>query len=237
MHGPLPTQSLPAPGKPLPGSLVACPDCDLLQRIPDLPPGGEARCPRCGRMIAMERPDSLDRALALTVAAAIAFVIANVTPLMGLVAVGRHSSTTIFGGVWAMWLQGEKATAALMAFCALIAPAAYIGFMLTVLAAVRRSPAPSWAGACLRIAMFHHPWTMFDVMMLGILVALKKIADLATVVPGIGMYAVGALIVLITAITVSFDPRQVWMRIRWADSRAALSAASAETADAGRSEP
>jgi paraquat-inducible protein A len=57
------------------------------------------------------------------------------------------------------------------------------------------------------------------VMILGILVALIKIAELASVVPGIGMYAVGALIVLFTAIGITFDPREVWNRVQWADGR------------------
>jgi paraquat-inducible protein A len=69
----------------------------------------------------------------------------------------------------------------------------------------------------LRSAHFMHPWSMTEVMMLGILVALVKIAQLATVIPGIGMYAAGAFIALLSAVTVAFDPREVWMRVRWAD--------------------
>ena len=69
--------------------------------------------------------------------------------------------------------------------------------MLTVLLAVRRPPAPHWVGEMLRWAHSMRPWSMSEVMMLGILVALIKIAELATVEPGIGMYAVGALIVLV----------------------------------------
>jgi len=55
------------------------------------------------------------------------------------------------------------------------------------------------------------------VMMLGILVALIKIAELATVDPGIGMVAVGVLVVLFPAIMVTFDPREVWKRVEWDD--------------------
>jgi paraquat-inducible protein A len=202
---------------PLSENIVACPDCDLLQRIPALPFAGTARCPRCSRTLASSKPDSLDRTLAFTVAAAIVLIIANVTPIMGLSAVGRQSSTTILGGVLKMWLQGQQITAALVAFCTVAAPTIYIGFMLIVLLTVRRSPAPSWAGALLRASKFNQSWAMVEVMMLGILVALIKIADLATVIPGIGMFAVGALIVLIAAMTVSFDPHEVWTRVRWAD--------------------
>ena len=198
---------------------VACPDCDLLQRIPALPPGGKARCPRCGQTLATEPIDSLDRALPLTLTAAIVFIVANTSPLMGLSAVGRQASTTIVGGAYEMWVQGQEVTAVIVAFCAVIAPAGYILFMLTVLLAVRRPPAPRWVGELLRGAEFMQPWSMNEVMMLGILVALIKIAELATVEPGIGMYAVGGLIVLFAAIMGTFHPREVWKRIKWADGR------------------
>ena len=199
---------------------IACPDCDLLQLLPQLPPGGKARCPRCNHILATQPTNSLDRALALTLTAAIVFIVANTSPLMGLSAVGRQASTSIIGGAYQMWLQGQEVTALIVAFCAVIAPAGYILFMLTVLLAVRRPPAPHGVGEMLRWAHSMQPWSMSEVMMLGILVALIKIAELATVEPGIGMYAVGGLIVLLAAIMVSFHPREVWKRVRWADGEA-----------------
>ncbi len=198
---------------------IACPECDLLQRLPELAPGSKARCPRCGNTVAIQPADPLDRPLALTVAAAIVFIIAHTTPLLGLSAVGRHASTTIAGGAYEMWVQGEQITAAIVAFCAGIAPGGYILFMLTVLLAVRRPPAPHWVGELLRWGLSMQPWAMNEVMILGILVALIKIAELATVEPGIGMYAVGGLVVLFPAIAVAFDPREVWNRVEWADGR------------------
>jgi len=198
---------------------VACPECDLLQQVPDLAPGGKARCPRCGNTLATRATDPLDRPLALTLAAAVAFIVAHTTPLMGLSAVGRRASTTIAGGVLEMWRQGEQITALIVAFCAAIAPGAYILLMLTVLLAVRRPPAPAWVGELLRWGNAARPWSMIEVMILGILVALIKIAELATVEAGIGMYAVGALMVLLTAISITVDPREAWKRIAWADGQ------------------
>jgi len=196
---------------------VACPDCDLLQRLPELPPGGKARCTRCGQTLATEPTDPLDRTLALTLTAAIVFIVANTAPLMGLSAVGRYASTTIIGGAYQMWVQGQEVTAVIVALCAVIAPASYILFMLAVLLAVRRPPAPQWVGEMLRWAHSVQPWSMNEVMLLGILVALIKIAELATVDAGVGMYAVGGLVVLFPAIMVTFHPREVWKRVKWAD--------------------
>src|SRR5262249_40304760 len=118
-----------------------------------------------------------------------------------------------------MGLQGEAISAMIVAFCAVIAPAGYILFMLTVLLAARRPPAPEWVGEMLRGAEFMKPWSMHEVMMLGILVALIKIAELATVQADVGMYAVGALVMLFPAIMVTFDEDEVWQRVRWADGQ------------------
>ncbi len=138
---------------------------------------------------------------------------------MGLAVVGREASTTLIGGAHQMWLQGREITAVMVAFCTVIAPGGYILFMFTVLLALRRPPAPHWVGQLLRWADLMRPWSMNEVMMLGILVALFKIAQLATVIPDIGMFAVFVLIVLLAAISGSFDPREVWKRVEWADGR------------------
>jgi paraquat-inducible protein A len=204
---------------------IACPDCDLLQRVPELLPGDKARCPRCGWTVATRTIDPLDRPLALTIAALIALIVANAAPLMGLSAVGRQASTTIIGGAYQMWMQGQQITAVIVAFCAVIAPAGYILFMLAALLSVRRPPAPRWVGEMLRWADAMRPWSMNEVMLLGILVALIKIAELASVEPGIGMYAVGALVALFPAIMVTFDPDEIWRRVEWADGSAPSSSA------------
>ena len=204
--------------EPVASPVVACADCDLLQHIPPLAPGAKANCVRCGCLLAKRSSAPKDLPLALTLSAAVMFVLANSVSLMDLSVVGRTSSTTIAGGAYQMWLEGEPITGALVAFCAVIAPGGYIAFMLTVLLGARRTPVPHWTAELLRWANHFQVWSMLEVMMLGILVALIKIAELATVKPGIGMYAVGALLVLFPAIIVTFDPREIWNRVAWADS-------------------
>jgi paraquat-inducible protein A len=196
--------------------MTACPGCDLLQRVPALPSGGRARCLRCGDTLAIEPGEgSLQRALALATAAAIVFIIGNTTSLMGLSAVGRQTSTTILGGAYELWLQGYQVTAAAVAFACVLAPAAYLCLLLAVLWMSTRSPVPKWAGGLIRHASFMLSWSMPEVMLLGILVAVIKIAALATVIPGVGLYAMGVLVVLLAAIKLTFDPRQVWQRLEW----------------------
>ncbi len=198
-------------------SSFACPDCDLLQRVPPLQQGSKARCLRCGHVLASRSAGPRDLPLALALAAAITFVIANVMPLMDLSAVGRTTSTTIAGGAYQMWMEGEPIVGALIAFCAVLAPGAFLAFMLILLIAARRTPPPHWVAEMLRWAHHFEMWSMLEVMMLGIMVALIKIAEVAAVEVGIGMYAVFALMVFIPAILVTFDARELWDRVEWVD--------------------
>lgn len=197
-------------------ALVACPHCDLLQRLPDLAAGASARCPRCNKELWRRREDSLNRTLALTVAAAVLYVIANSVPMLGLTIVGRDASTTVIGGARHLLENGQEVVGGLVLFTAVIAPALQIGFMLAIVLGAHLERTPRWAGMLLR----HHPatrtWSMIEVMMLGVLVALIKIADYATVIPGVALFVLWSLVFLLAAIQANFDPRQVWERIEWA---------------------
>jgi paraquat-inducible protein A len=204
--------------------IVACPDCDLLLRLPDVEPEASARCPRCDAELWRRRPDALPTCLALALAAAVLYVVANTMPMLGLEAVGHRASTTVVGGALELWADGRALVAVLVLGTAVIAPALQIAFMLAICLGARRTPAPRWVGALLR----HHPtavlWSMIEVMLLGVLVALIKIADYATVEPGLALYVLGALVVLLAAMQARFDPRDVWARVAWAADEAGVSA-------------
>ncbi len=212
-------------------SLVGCPHCDLLQRLPNLAPGASARCPRCDEELWRCREDSLNRTLALTLAAAVLYVIANSVPMLGLTIVGRQASTTVLGGAQHLWQEGQEIVAGLVLLTAVIAPALQIGFMLAiVLGALRKSP-QSWVGTLLRHQPITRTWSMIEVMMLGVLVALVKIADYATVIPGIALFVLWVLVFLLAGMQASFDPREVWARIEWAEAGARRDAAGERVAE------
>jgi paraquat-inducible protein A len=194
---------------------VACRGCDLLQHVPPLPPGAKARCVRCNELVAFRAIDPLDRPLALAIAAAIALLVGNTSELMSLSAAGRVASTTLSGGAIEMWNQGNEITAIVVALCAVVAPIVHVGLLLTVLLAVRRAPAPPWAGTLMRWVDRVRPWSMNEVLLLGILVALTKIAELASVTIGPAMYAIGSLVLLLPWLASSFDAGEVWARIAW----------------------
>jgi paraquat-inducible protein A len=201
-------------------SLVACLDCDLLQRIPEVPPGASVRCPRCDKELWRHKPDALNRTFALTLAALFLYIIANTVPMLGLHAAGREAFTTVVGGAHQLWLDGQQIVSVLVLFAAVISPALQISFLLLILLGCQRQRPPAWVGLFLRHLDFTRTWSMIEVMLLGVLVALTKIADYATVVLGTALFALFALVVLLAAIQSCFDPREVWQRVRWAEAEA-----------------
>jgi paraquat-inducible protein A len=206
--------------RPLDSALVSCRHCDLLQALPELEPGGAADCDRCGCELWHRREDTLRRTLALALAAAMLYVVAMTVPMLGLTVVGRRASATVIGGGEFLWDNGFQIVSALVLFTAVIAPALQIGFMLAITIGARRDPPRLWVGALLRHLPTSRTWSMIEVMLLGVIVALIKIQDYATVLPGTALYILASLVVLLAAIQVSFDPHEVWQRIEWASALA-----------------
>ncbi len=201
-------------------ALVACLDCDLLQRIPEVPSGASVRCLRCNKELWRHKTDSLNRTFALTIAALVLYLIANTVPMLGLHAAGREAFTTVIGGAHQLWLDGQEIVSVLVLFAAVISPALQIGFLLLIVLGCQYKRPPAWVGLFLRHLHFTRTWSMIEVMLLGVLVALTKIADYATVVLGTALFALFGLVILLAAIQSCFDPREVWQRIQWAEPEA-----------------
>jgi paraquat-inducible protein A len=193
--------------------LLACHECDLLQREAPLAAGGAARCARCGGILYRNRPGGLDRTLAYTLGAAVLFVIANAFPIVGLDAQGHRSSTTLFGTVQTLHDDGMTSVAALVFVTTMLMPAIQIGAMLYMLLPLKLGRVPHGLPAVFRLVQAVRPWGMVEVFMLGTLVALTKLAALASVVPGVALWSFGALMLLFIAAAASFDPHALWARV------------------------
>ena len=203
---------MPAPDAhlTLPADLIACHECDLLQTEPQLAPGETARCARCGAFLARNPPDSLDRSLALTLAAAILYLIANIHPLVGLEMQGRRVEVTLFEAVQILWKGGVEPVAALVFITALLFPVLELLMFLLVLLPLRLGRVSPRLATFFRLVRSVQPWGMMEVFLLGMLVSLVKLSHLATVVLGTAFWATAALIVVLTLTTRAFDTRLLW---------------------------
>jgi paraquat-inducible protein A len=193
--------------------LIACHECDLLQHEAALPEGGVAHCVRCGAELYRSHPDSMERTLALTAAAILLFAIANAFPIVGIKLQGKLIQTTLMHTVQMLYDDDMRSLAALVLLTTMIMPALQLLALLYLVLPLRTGRVPPHFALVFRTLHAVQPWAMVEVLMLGVLVSLVKLAGLAHVVPGIALWSFGALMMLMAAIAATFDPRTLWARM------------------------
>ncbi|WP_455378656.1 paraquat-inducible protein A [Petrachloros mirabilis] len=194
-------------------ALIACHECDLLQRRVKLPPGAMARCRRCGAVMYRDSPNGPERALAYTIAALLLFLIANAYPIVGLEVSGNRQMASLYDTVQTLWNDGREDVAALVGFTTMVTPAVQIGLMLYLLVPLRFNRLTSGTVPVLRFLGHVHPWSMMEVFLLGILVSLVKLEHLAHVETGTALWAFGALIPVLIVAGKAFNTDEIWQKV------------------------
>jgi paraquat-inducible protein A len=194
------------------GFLMACHECDLLQKIPLVPEGSAAHCRRCGSTLVQNKPKSFQRPLALLFAGVILFVMFNAFPFLTFKKEGLEHQTHVVTGIRQLADQGMPELAALVAVNLLIVPGLHLLASLYVLVPVslnRRAPGMFRVFRYLRLLQ---PWHMVEIFMLGVLVSMVKLAKMAQIIPGVAVYSVTAFIFVMAAASAAIDPHEVWER-------------------------
>ncbi|HEY1995962.1 paraquat-inducible protein A [Paraburkholderia sp.] len=219
---------------PQEGRLIACHECDLLQRERPLPRNGVLRCRRCNAELSRSHPDSVDRALAFTLASLVLFAVGNAFPIVGLEVNGTLVKTSLLGAARVLYDDGMWPLAGLVLATTFIMPLLQMLTMTYLLTPLRIGRAPYRADLVFRLLQMARPWGMTEVLILGMLVALVKLAHIASVVPGTALWSFGVLMLLLAAASAAFDPQEVWSRTRAAlgevPGHPTLTAPSAATA-------
>jgi paraquat-inducible protein A len=183
-----------------------------VQRLAEVPPGAVARCSRCRATLVKPAVNSLGRTAAFSLAALILYVPANIYPILRMDLYGAYSENTVWEGSKALFQNGEILVAVIVFLASLVIPfLKLLGLFYLVLTtrfrSTRRRSARTWIYRALEVI---GPWAMLDVFLLAVLVALVKMGSLATVLPGAGLLAFTAVVVLTILATVSFEPRLIW---------------------------
>lgn len=192
--------------------MACCKVCGLVQRQGALAPGMLAECVRCGARLGDHKPNSLSRTAAFTVAALALYVPANIFPILRMDLYGVHSENTVWEGCKTLFQRGEVIVAIVVFLASLVIPfLKLLGlFFLVVTSRLRsrgRRPLRTWIYRAIDLV---GPWAMLDVFLLAILVSLVKLGELATVMPGPGLFAFSAVVVLTILASSSFDPSLIW---------------------------
>jgi paraquat-inducible protein A len=196
-------------------SIVSCDTCGLVQQVEPLRPGTAAECIRCGSFLAARRSTaSLHVTAALSLAALVLYVPANLYPMMKMYLHGAYSESTVWDGV-VMLMQYDQWLVAVIVFMAsMVIP-------LVKLAGLFSLVVTSYMGWGRRLRARTQlykfidaigPWAMLDVFLLAVLVALVKLSSWAKIIPGPALFAFTLVVVFTMLASAAFDPKWIWER-------------------------
>lgn len=205
---------MPMPARPAPSlnerrRLVSCHACGL---VADAGGGHGARCPRCGAALHRRKPDSLNRAAALLLAAAVFYIPANALPIMNITFLGSGEAATILGGVIELVEYNDWPLALLIFFASVTVPLAKLLCLLYLIISVKRRSRyrPRQRTKLFRFVEGVGRWSMIDVFVVGLLTSLVQFGSLSNIEPKDGAIFFCAVVVVTIFAALAFDPRLIW---------------------------
>lgn len=173
------------------------------------------RCPRCASHLHLRKPHSIQRTVALMLAAAALYIPANLLPIMTVVELGEVTENTIVGGMLTFWRSGAYPIAIVIFTASILIPLLKIVALswLCLATAGKVHPSPKMLGKIYWFTELLGRWSMIDIFVVGILVALVQLGNYMTITPGPGALAFAGVVVLTMFAAMNFDPRLLWDRL------------------------
>ena len=196
----------------LKASLISCHSCHLLSKAEPVSTGNRALCPRCGASLHARKPNSIARTWALIIAAFVFYIPANVLPITHVVSFGKAQSDTIMSGVIYFVKSGSWPIALVIFVASVFVPLLKL-FLLTYLlitVQLKSQWRPKDRTRLYRITEAVGRWSMVDIYVVTILVALVKLGSLATIEAGSGAIFFAGVVIITIFAAMSFDPRLIW---------------------------
>jgi paraquat-inducible protein A len=196
----------------LKASLVSCHDCHLVSKAPPSHIKASMVCPRCGAVLHRRKPNSISRTWALVLAAYVFYIPANVLPITTVISLGKEQSDTIMSGVIYFIATGMWPIALVIFVASVFVPLLKLLILTFLLISVHRKSRwrPKERTQLYRIVEVVGRWSMLDIYVVTILVALVKLGALATIDAGPGAVFFAAVVVITIFAAMSFDPRLIW---------------------------
>jgi paraquat-inducible protein A len=189
---------------------TACAECDLLLADIDVPAGGESICPRCGHVLREGRPDSVLHALLLSITGLILLGPAIGLPLLSLSVTGLRQEASLAQAILSLVDNGYWEVATMVAVCSVIAPLLNLWLLFTVSVLLQGGHSSSWLPSLLRINHHVREWAMPEVFLMGVLVSMVKLKDIAALLPGIGLYCFICLMICALLLNTLVDEHELW---------------------------
>jgi paraquat-inducible protein A len=196
-------------------SIVSCDTCGLAQAVEPLRPGTAAECIRCGSFVAARSSTrGLEVTAALSLAALILYVPANLYPIMKMHLHGAYSESTVWDGIVMLIRHDQWFVAVIVFIASMVIPVVKLAGLFSLVVTSRMGWGRRLRG---RTQLYKFidaigPWAMLDVFLLAVLVALVKLSTWAKILPGPGLVAFTAVVVLTMLASAAFDPKLIWER-------------------------
>jgi len=192
--------------------MLACKICGQVHAVQSLDSGTVAKCRRCGSTIAKRTSHSLHLTAALSLAAIILYIPANIFPILRLEMYGAVTQNTVWQGSVRLFQDGDYAVAVIVFLASILIPLLKLMGLLFLVAATKLNIT---RGKLLRTWIYRiidsvGRWAMLDVFVMAILVSLVKLQKLATIIAGKGLIAFVFVVVLTLIASASFDPQLIW---------------------------
>ena len=186
--------------------------CECCGLVSALEGDGPVPCPRCGHALRWRKPMSLQRTWGWLIAGAIAYVPANLLPIMRTTQAFRHTEHTLLGGIAELWHDGAWGLALIVFIASIAVPLLKIGALALLAWSVQH--APTWrrlerARIYGLVEAVGH-WSMLDVYVVVLLAGMVRFAAVASAEAGPGLLAFAAVVVLTMLAAHSFDARLIW---------------------------
>ncbi len=190
--------------------IYSCHICGLLAK--SVPGRHGARCLQCGSHLHFRKPNSIARTWAFQIASHIHNIPANVLPIMHTSSLFGAQSDTILSGVVYLWTSGSWHLAVIVFIASILVPSAKLLLLTFLVVSVQRHSTwdPLQRTKMYRVVELIGRWSMLDIFVVAMLVALVHIQTLATIRAGAGAVAFGAVVVLTMFAAMAFDPRLIW---------------------------
>lgn len=191
---------------------IACHGCDLLLSLPSVQSTDKKWvCPRCRHKISSGHHNPLDYALALSLCSFVLLLLVNYFPFLSFEAKGQFREISFFQASTVLYEQGFILLSLLVVTFTLILPTLYLIMLLLLLLPIKLKVSPVNPIFCGKLLVSLTPWVMVDVFLMGILVALIKMASLADLYFGVAFWSYLSFTAVFTYILSLVDPHKLWL--------------------------
>ena len=191
-----------------------CPGCDLLLEKIQPTPGHAVVCPRCLRRLHRERPNSVQRALALAATGLLLYLPATFYPLLTFDVLGTDTSSSVFASTLSMFEQGQSLVGVVVILTGFVFPLVTLSLLFWVSAGLLLGWKARWMPEFLR--WYHHltDWAMTDVYLIGIFITIIKMSHMAEIQLNVGFFCFIGLVMTTVAAQTSIDKPLFWQLMK-----------------------